>query len=163
MTKRLYSTTEQDLAFEWCEKWLELSILINEVTGTDELPWSPPPPSDLDELCYQSLRFWLFNHQMQFIPLWADFHRSHSKVFYECSDCKDELDHEDMKYRQNPLLYFYEPENLYNLSRQMDLQNGVDLWEPSEYRASLMRPILIKMGQLMAEFVDWVSGRTNSP
>lgn len=55
MDKKRYSSAEQDLVFNWGEKWLELVVLINEVTGTDEPPWSPSPPTDLDELHYQSV------------------------------------------------------------------------------------------------------------
>ena len=69
MAKKLYSPKEQDIVFEWGEKWLELVGLINEVTGTDE------PPSDLKELRYQSLRFWFMDHQAEFLPLWADFYK----------------------------------------------------------------------------------------
>ena len=151
MAKKLYSPKEQDIVFEWGEKWLELVGLINEVTGTDE------PPSDLEELRYQSLRFWFMDHQAEFLPLWADFYKCQEWASSQSCDTEDIADPEDIdKYDKNPFFYFYEPENLYHLAQQLDLQSGIDLWEPSEYRASMMRPILIRTGEIMVEFVDWV-------
>ena len=44
-------------------KQLELIKLINEVTGTDEPPWSSTPPAETDEIRYMGLRFWFLNHQ----------------------------------------------------------------------------------------------------
>ena len=52
LEKKLYSSTERELVFDWSEKWIELISLINEVTGVDEPPWLPPPPTDIDELQY---------------------------------------------------------------------------------------------------------------
>jgi len=78
MDKKFYSSAQRDTVLGWADKWFELTSLIIEVTGTDEPPWSPPPPTELDELNYQRLRFWLIDHEAQFIPLWRDF--------YECQD-----------------------------------------------------------------------------
>lgn len=164
MDKKPYSPKEQDLVFEWGEKWLELVGLINKVTGTDEPPWSPPPPAALEELRYQSLRFWFIDYQTQFLPLWADFYECQGWALSQSCDSEDIADPEDIdKYDKNPFFYFYEPENLYHLAQQLDLQSGVDLWEPSEYRASMMRPILIRTGEIMVEFMDWASERISSP
>jgi len=58
---------------------------------------------------------------------------------------------------KKPFLYFYEPENLYQLARQLDLQSGLDIWEPSEHIACMLRPLLIGMGRRMMEFMDWTS------
>ena len=157
-----YSSTERDLVSDWSEKWLEFISLINEVTGTDEPPWSPTPPTDLDELRYQSLRFWFIDHQEQFIPLWKDFY----KEWASCQDYDNEdiADLEDIdKYLENPFLYFYEPENLYRQAHQLALQGGIDIWEPSEYRASVIRPIIIRIGEIMIEFEDWIDERTCEP
>ena len=65
MDKKTHSPTERDLVFDWTDKWLELVGLINKVT-------------DLEEIRYQSLRFWFMDHQAEFLPLWADF--------YECQE-----------------------------------------------------------------------------
>jgi len=58
------------------------------------------------------------------------------------------------KYLENPFLYFYEPENLYQLAQQLELQCGTDIWEPSEHIARMLRPLLIGMGKRMIEFID---------
>ena len=157
MDEKAFSDAEQDLASEWAEKWLELVGLINEVTGTDEPPWSPPPPSDLDEIHYQSLRFWFLDHQEQFNPMWKDYQRCNMGSLFQDYESEDELHPEYIKYRENPLLYLYEPESLYRLACHLDLQSGVDMWEPSEYRASRLRPLLIRTGELMVEFLAWLN------
>ncbi len=50
--------------------------LIFDLVGTYEPPWSPPPPTNVDEIKYQSLRLWFIDHEPQFIPLWRDFYES---------------------------------------------------------------------------------------
>ncbi len=133
----------------WAEKWLKLIGLINEVTG------APEPPADLDELQYQNLRFWFVDHQEEFGRLWGDFH----EYWISCQDYSSENtgDRGDMdKYLENPFLYFYEPENLYQLAQHLELQSSTDLWEPSEHEASMIRPVLVRLGNMMLEFTDWV-------
>ena len=161
MAKKLYSSAERDLVFDWSEKWIKLIGLINGVTGTDEPPWSPPPPTDLEELQYQSLRFWFIDHQAQFVPLWEDFYECQEWASHQDYNNEDIADLKDIdKYLENPFLFFYKPENLFGLARQLDLQSGIDMWEPSEYRASVIRPMIIRMGRIMIEFMDWISERT---
>ena len=71
---------------------------------------------------------------------------------------EDIADLEDIdEYLQNSFFYFYKPENLCQLAWQLDLQSGIEIWEPSEFRASLIKPIIIRMGRIMIEFVDWIS------
>jgi len=148
----------RDLVDEWAEKWLALIELINNVTGTEQPPWSsPPPPTELQEIEYQRLRFWLIDHQAQFIPLWREFHESRDWVSHQNNT--DEDGDLPQKYFENPFLFFYEPENLYRLAQQLGLQSGVDIWEPSEHVASMVRPVFIRLGQLMIEFVDWIDER----
>ena len=158
MNEKCYSLTEQDLVYEWADKWLCLIELINNVTGTGEAPWSPPPPTELDELKYQRLRFWLIDHQAQFTPLWMEFYRSHTWAYTPSNN--DEEGGLPQRYLENHFLFFYEPENLYELAKQLELQSGTDIWEPSETRAREMRPLLIRLGQLMIEFEDWIDRRT---
>jgi hypothetical protein len=161
LDKKLYSSTERELVFHWSEKWIKLIGLINEVTGVNEPPWSPPPPTDLEELQYQSLRIWFIDHQAQFVPLWEDFYGCQEWASHQDYNNGDIADLKDIdKYLENPFLFFYKPENLYQLARQLDLQSGIDMWEPSEYRASMIRPVIIRMGRIMIEFMDWMSERT---
>jgi len=153
---RLYSPTEADLADEWASKWLELIALINQVTGTDEPPWSPSPPAETDEIRYFRLRFWFLSHQQQFVPLWNDFSTSQDLAGSQNGDDSGDFPE---KYLENPFLYFYEPENLYQLAQQLELQSGTSIWEPNEQVASLMRPLMIGMGKRMIEFIDWIDER----
>lgn len=50
MDKKLYSTMERDLVFEWADRWFQLGQLIIDLVGTDEPPWSPPPQQNLMRL-----------------------------------------------------------------------------------------------------------------
>lgn len=161
MNRKFYTSGERDLICDWADRWLQLTILINDVTGADEPPWSPPPPTDLEELQYQNLRFWFFDHQVQFVPLWENFYECQEWASHQDCGNQDIADLEDMdRYLENPFFYFYEPENLLQLARQLGLQSGIDIWEPSEYQASMIRPVMIMMGKIMIEFTDWISERT---
>ena len=86
MCDKPYFSTERDLIFDWTYKCLELIDLINETTGTDELPWSPPVPTDLEELHYQQLRFWFIDHQAHFVPLWTGFYGCQDQASHEGCD-----------------------------------------------------------------------------
>ena len=118
-----------------------------------------PPPTELQEMEYQRLRFWLIDHQAQFLPLWREFYESHDWAYPQNNT--DEEGRFPQKYLENHFLYFYEPENLYRLAQQLELQSGIDIWEPSEHIASTVRPVLIRLGQLMVEFVDWIDERAD--
>ena len=154
MNQRLYSIKSCDLVDEWAEKWLALIELINNVTCTHEPPWSPPPPAEIDEITYQSLRFWFMGHEAQFVPLWKEFYESHDLRTPKPKD--DSEEDFPKKYLDNPFPFFYEPENLYCLAQHLDLQSGIRIWEPSEYRARIIRPIFIRLGELLLEFLDWI-------
>jgi hypothetical protein len=157
---RLYSPAEANLVDDWAGKWLELIKLINEITGTNEPPWSPPHPTEMDEIRYISLRFWFLKHQQQFLPLWNDFCASqHLAGSHNDGDLSDFPE----KYLENPFLYFYEPENLFQLAQQLGLLYGTDVWEPSESVAGMMRPLMIGMGKRMIEFLDWIDERISKP
>jgi len=156
---KLYSIENRDLVYEWSEKWLALIELINNVIGIEQPPWSPPPPTELQEIEYQRLRFWFIDHQTQFLPLWREFYGSHDWA-YPSNNADEDRDF-PQKYLENHFLYFYEPENLYRLAQQLELQSGIDIWEPSEHVATMVRPILIRLGQLLIEFVDWIDQRAN--
>jgi hypothetical protein len=157
VNRELYSAANSDLVYEWTEKWLTLIDLINSVSGTDQPPWSPPPPTELQGIDYQRLRFWFIDHQSQFMPLWREFYESHDWACPLGDNNKDE--DFPQGYLGNPFLFFYEPENLYHLARQLDLQSGIDIWEPSEYRARVIRPVFIRLGELLLGFLDWVDKR----
>ena len=97
MDKKLYSSVERELVFDWSDKWIKLIGLINEVTGTDGTPWSPPPPTDLEELQYLGLRFWFIDHQAQFVPLWEDFYECQEWASHQDYNNRDIADLEDIE------------------------------------------------------------------
>jgi hypothetical protein len=158
--QRLYSIEDASFVDEWAEKWLALIELINNVTGSDEPPFSPPLPIEIDGLAYQSLRLWFMGHEAEFVPLWREFYEGRDWRFLKPKDNNEEK--LPQKYLDNPFLFFYEPENLYRLAQHLDLQSGIDIWEPSEYRARMVRPMLIRLGELLLEFLDWIEEREHS-
>ena len=105
------SPPEYNLVFDWAEKWFDLIELINNVTGTDDVLDPVSPPTESDELQYQSLRSWHFKHETQFVPLWEVFYKSHDWSI-DRSNVDEDFDF-PQKYLQNPFLFFYEPETLY--------------------------------------------------
>jgi len=155
MNRECCSVEDCDLVDEWAERWLALIELINNVTGTDQPPCSPPAPAEIDEMTYQGLRFWFLDHEDQFVPLWKEFQESGGRY----SPRQDVGEDFPQGYLENPFLFFYEPENLYRLAQQLDLQSGINVWEPSEYRARMIRPIFIRLGELLLECLDWVDKR----
>jgi hypothetical protein len=160
MDDAIYASERCDLVDEWAQRWLALIELINNVSGTDKPPFSPLPPPETDEIGYQGLRFWFVDHEARFLPLWKGFCENRD---WHPRDAKDNGEEGlPQKYVGNPFLFFYEPENLYHLAQQLDLQSGVDIWEPSEYRARMVRPVFIRLGELLLEFLDWVDERENS-
>ena len=155
MNIKLYSLTQRDAAIDWTEKWFELSIQVIDVTSTDEPPYSAPLPRELDEINYQRLRFWLKDHEIQFVPLWQDFQANQDWAVKNNIEEKDDL-------LKNPFSCLYAPENLYQLAKEFDLQSGIEVWEPSKLRANEANSIIIHMGKRMAEFVDWIDERVRA-
>lgn len=154
MEQTTYTPAERKLVDEWAEKWLALIELINNVTGSDETPFSPLIPAEIDEITYESLRFWFTGHEAQFVSLWKEFYESRD---WRPPEPKDNNEEDfPQRYLDNPFLFFYEPENLYCLAQHLDLQSGIRIWEPSEYRARIIRPIFIRLGELLLEFLDWI-------
>ena len=160
MYQKLYSFADQCLIDDWADKWFELSNLINGLIWTDDPPWTTPPPTDVDELKYQRLRFWFIDHQEQFIPIWADYFNCKSRVCTEgliIENVEEFLDTDE--FIKNPFHLFYRAENLHRLAQQLELQSGVDIWEPSHNYASATMSLIIFLGKIMIELIDWVDER----
>lgn len=129
-----------------------MTTLIIEVTGTDEPPFSAPLPTDLDELNYQRLRFWLIDHEHWFVQLWQDFDSNQESI----ANAPEQADSDLSELLKNPFSICYRPENLYMLAHKLDMQIGIDIWEPDEYRARVDYSVMIQMGKRMKDFLDWV-------
>ena len=155
MNGKPYSLDQKYSAIDWADKWFELGMLIIKVTSVDEPPYSAPLPSELDEINYQRLRFWLKDHEVQFAPLWQDFYTSQDWAIKDNIEEKDDL-------LKNPFSCLYAPENLYQLVKEFDLQSGIEIWEPSKHRANEANSFIIHMGKRMLEFVDWIDERVRA-
>jgi len=100
------------------------------------------------------------DHETQFLPLWKEFY---DRRDWRPPKSRDNSDEDfPQKYLDNSFLFFYEPESLCRLAQQLDLQSGINIWEPSECRARIIRPIFIRLGELLLEFLDWIDRRERS-
>lgn len=160
LIKKQYSDTEHEFVFQWVDKWFQLVSLIFDLVGNyDEGPYSPPLPIELHEINYQSLRFWFIDHEAQFKPLWRDFYESQDWALNPGDEAIADMPDAD-KYIENPFHFCYRPENLYRLVQELDIQSGVDLWEPSEHRAWTAAMELLQMDKRVVEFYEWIDERT---
>jgi hypothetical protein len=158
--KKLYSFTDQYLIDDWADKWFVLSNLINGLIWTDDPPWITPPPTYSEEIQYQRLRFWFIDHQEQFIPIWVDYYNYKNRVCTEdftIENVREFLDTDE--FIKNPFHLFYRAENLHRFAQQLELQSGVDIWEPSHNYASATMSLIIFLGKIMIELIDWVDER----
>jgi hypothetical protein len=158
--KKLYSSTEPELVSDWADKWFELSYFINGLIWTDKPPGTTPPPTEVDELEYQRLRFWFIDHQKHFISIWAGYYNCRRRVCtkdFIIENVEEFLDTDE--FIKNPFHLFYRAENLRRLAQQLELQSGVDIWEPSRNYASATMSLIILLGKIMIELIDWVDER----
>ena len=111
--------------------------------------------TELDEINYQRLRFWLKDHETQSVPLWQDF--------YACQDWEvNDNNEENDDLFKNPFSYLYALENLYWLAKELELQSGIEVWEPSKHRANVTNSFINHMGKRMLEFVEWIDERVKT-
>ncbi len=158
MINKQYSATEGEFVFQWVDRWFQLVGLIYDLIRTDRSPPSPPPPTELDEINYQSLRFWFIDHEEQLKLLWRDFYESQGWALHLGDDELADVPDAD-KYLDNPFFFCYRPENLYRLVRELDIQSGIDMWEPSEHRAWTTAMELLRMDKRVVEFYEWICDR----
>ncbi|MFC1952786.1 hypothetical protein ACFLWR_01470 [Chloroflexota bacterium] len=151
MNRNLYFIETRDFLDEWIEKWYALIELINNVTSPGE-----PAPTLSDESEYQCLRIWLIEHQRQFLPLYRGACESHDWEYFH-----NRTDRAWESFRSFGLC-FYKPENLYRLAQQLELQNGIDIWEPNEDVTKTWRPFFLTMTKLMIEFRDGIDERLDT-
>jgi len=159
LIEKQYSITEQSFVYDWTEKWFQLGDLIIDLVR-DDIPPGSLPPTDLDELKYQSLRFWFIDHEEEFKSLWGDFYWSQDWAIRPGDDEIADMPDAD-EYIENPFFLCYRPENLYHLMRELDIQSGIDLWEPSHHRGLTALAELLQMSERVAEFFNWVDERTD--
>lgn len=135
-----------------------MNSLLWDLFRFDETP-SPLPPTEVQEINYQSLRFWFVDHEAQFIPLWRDFYESQDWASHPGDEEIADMPDAD-KYIENLFFFCYRPENLCRLVEELDIQSGIGLWEPSEHRAWMAMMELLQMGTRVVEFFEWIDERT---
>lgn len=141
---------QQDVVFDWAEKWLQLIRLINDATGV------PYPPSISDEVEYHLLRSWFMSHEREFEPIWRELSESTGDVPQNCADECDMYLEEGNVYEDymNPFRLFYEPSDLYQLAVSLELQSSTYIWEPNESVVCMVRPLMVMLGKSMLNLID---------
>ena len=157
MIEKQYSLIDKEFVFQWADHWFQLVDLIIQLVRTDRIPPSPPAPTELDEINYMRLHFWFIDHEPEFIPLWKDFYETRDWALHPGHD--ELVDADENRYLENPFFFCYHPENLYELVRELDIQSGTRIWDPSEHRAWITTMELIQMGKRVVEFFEWVCDR----
>ncbi len=64
------------------------------------------------------------------------------------------------RYLENPFSFFYETPGLYEIAYHLGLQTRRDIWEPSEYWAGRIRPVLVSFCAILVGFDRWIRDRT---
>jgi len=92
------------------------------------------------------------------MPIWADYYYCKSRV------CTEDFTIENVEeflatdeFIKNSFHLFYRAENLHRLAQQPELQSGVDIWESSDNHASETMSLIILLGKIMLELIDWVA------
>lgn len=143
MKNKAYTEEEKQIAKDWTMQWLQFFDLINNVTGTDEPPHNPPPPTDEDEISYQKLRLWFLDNELRFLPLWNEFCEYRKSCHGEEVENLEDIDEKGFAaFMDNPFGYYYAARTLYTWAHHIGLQYSTVIWEPSEQEMQKVRPIL---------------------
>ena len=117
--QKIYNTADVELILEWVERYFRVSDLINKSFGGDNfesLLWIPLLE---DEIEYQHLRLWFYNHHNKFVTIWDDFCRSRG------ISIETDGDTGEIEYRENPFFYYY-PENLQDIAYMLGARSSDD-------------------------------------
>ena len=153
MNKKHYSDTERDFVFQLVDRWFQLVSLIYDLIRFDGPSPSPSPPTEPDEINYQSLRSWFMDHQLQFAPLWRDFYESQDWNLHPGDDLIAEIRDAESGL-ENAFFCWYGPKNLYMLFQVcvLDIQSR----KPSELRAWTAAMDLLRMDKIVIKFCEWI-------
>jgi hypothetical protein len=160
MGNKAYTEEEKQLVRDWAVKWLKFFELLNSVTGTNEPPYNPPPPTDEDEITYQRIRFWFLDNELRFLPLWKAFCEHRKYRYGDKVEVIEDIDKDGfVAFMDNPFSYYYAARTLYTWAHHIGLQHSTIIWEPSEQEMQKVRPILSFLAEVLVEnMADWVEG-----
>jgi hypothetical protein len=117
--QKTYDTADVELILEWVDKYFKVSELINQSFGGNDFETLSRMPFIENEIEYQHLRRWFFQHHDKFVGIWDDFCRSRG-----ISNGIDSNTGE-LEYRENPFFYYY-PENLQDIAYMLGARSSDD-------------------------------------
>lgn len=154
MEKKLYSSTEKDLLADWFNQWVKFTSFVNGLIWTDDPLGIPYPPTETDESEYQKFRFWFFEHEEQFLPIWRDYYKD--KAIATPEDPSIEHIEESLQFDwwvRNPFRPFYKPESIYMFAHENELQSRTDIWKPNHSYAAATMTGIIALGQILNDVI----------
>ena len=107
-------------------------------------------PSFENEIEFQRLRFWFRKNHDEFVPIWVDFCLSHGKSI-EFTD-----NYNEMEYRNNPFLFYYDPDNLLDLVDTLEATIPVDNQDTNNLAVSNMLTILNSFSCTVIHLAYWI-------
>jgi hypothetical protein len=145
-----YSAAEVDLVLEWIDKYFEVNALINKVFGSKNSKTYSSTPSFENEIDYQRLRFWFRKNHDKFVPIWVDFWLSHGKSI------KFTNNGNEVEYRNNPFLFYYEPDNLLDLVDSTEAAIPVDSQNTNQPVVELVLNIINSFSCTVIHLAYWI-------
>jgi len=126
---------------EWCKKWFELSPLILELRKCN---WQP---TQEQRNTYSELHLWFIKNRTRLLPVWKSFYLGRTHAAYERNlGSSTSLKYKVFTHWEDPFSYFYEPFLIKEFQEHFKYTREGDIAE-----------VLDKLGQLISEFVQWVS------
>jgi hypothetical protein len=157
MKNKVCTEEEKQVAKDWSSNWQEFNRLLNKVTRPGQLP-----PTEKDEIAYQTIRRWFMDNERIFIRIWNDF------CEHRLQDCTDDISDIDLQaldednfvtFLKNPFGFYYRSGTFYTWAHHMGLQYSTIAWEPDEQKMQKIRPILGFLSKVLAkDMMDWVEG-----
>ena len=147
--QKTYDTADVELILEWVDKYFKVSELINQSFGGNDFETLSRMPLIENEIEYQHLRRWFFQHHDRFVAIWDDFCRSRG-ISNGIEGNTGELE-----YRENPFFYYY-PENLLDIAYMLGARSSDD----TGYLAAEDRALVVCLNQMFSHtalnLVHWV-------
>jgi len=140
--RRSAARERRKLVKNWCAKWIDMALLINETIHTEEVLIER-----LNER-YRELHFWFINNRTQVISLWKAFWCSRTPQAYESYSSAGIENHVFYDNWEDPFSCFYEPMSLRMLKEEIES----NYWSEGDVRLALN-----KLAELTNEFVRWVA------
>ena len=147
---KIYNAEDVNLVLEWIGKYFEVNALINKVFGSENSKTYPSTLSFENEIEYQRLRFWFRKNHDKFVPIWVDFCLSHGKSI------KFTNNGNEVEYRNNPFLFYYDQDNLLDLAEMMEIMMPLDTQNSNNQTTEPVLNIVNSFSSTVVHLAYWI-------